>query len=302
MKRSHKAALTAAAVGAFLTEEFYRYVFCRKAGALALLLDKKGHKKDYYQHRDGAAAALRAEKCERYSIISDRGIRLEGFYYPCLEHPSGRIAFIIHGYRSDHGKAAGMYYEYYRKKGFDLFCCDHGAAGESGGQLIGYDVYESEDCLKWLEFLQERFGSDIQVLLHGFSMGGATVLKMSDRCPPCVKFIVSDSGYSSLKELVNKRVGRLLYPMELLNKLIAGYALRDTDVRENLLRTTIPILFVHGTEDKTIPCEMGEELYRLCPSEKDYLLVEGARHVESMHVDSVRYEQKLDSFIEKYIQ
>ena len=83
-----------------------------------------------------------------------------------------------------------MFLDYYHSRGFDLFCCDHTASGEGGGKLIGYGVYESQDCLKWLEVLTERFGADVQVILHGFSMGGATVLKMSDRVPGNVRFIV----------------------------------------------------------------------------------------------------------------
>ena len=45
---------------------------------------------------------------------------------------------------------------------------------------------------------------------------------------------------------------------------------------------------------------MGQELYELCPGEKDFLWVEGARHVKSMHRAPAEYEAKLDTFIEKY--
>lgn len=73
---------------------------------------------------------------------------------------------------------------------------DNTASGLSGGAWFGYDVFESTDCLKWLSFLEGEFGSDIQVIMHGFSLGGATVMKMSDRVPDVVKFIVEDSGFT----------------------------------------------------------------------------------------------------------
>ena len=73
-------------------------------------------------------------------------------------------------------------------------------------------------------------------------------------------------------------------------------------VRENLKRTDKPVLFFHGTEDRTVPFYMGEELYKLCPTEKDCLFVPGARHVESMHVDPEGYAEKLDGFIKRYIK
>ena len=51
-----------------------------------------------------------------------------------------------------------------------------------------------------------------------------------------------------------------------------------------------------------MPFHMGEELYKLCPTEKDCLFVPGARHVESMHVDPEGYAEKLDGFIKRYIK
>ena len=195
-----------------------------------------------------------------------------------------------------------MFLDYYHSRGFDLFCCDHTASGESGGKLIGYDVYESRDCLKWLEVLTERFGADVQIILHGFSMGGATVLKMSDRVPGNVRFIVSDSGFMNVGSLLNKRIHFMVQPLRAINRLTAGYSLKDTDVRPNLARCHTPVLFVHGMEDHTVPADVGQALYGLCPSEKDFLWVPEARHVESMYVSPEEYAAKLDSFIEKYVK
>ena len=176
---------TAAAVGAasaVALGEIYRYLFCRDPGPIAKF-DKKGHASDYYEHRDSAAARMGQTPCTRYTIYSDRGDRLEGFYYQSGDKPAGRIAFIVHGFRSDHLDAGGMYYEYYLRRGIDVFTCDNAAAGESGGAHVGYDVYESADCLKWLDFLIKTYGEDIRVILHGFSMGGGTVVHMCDAVP-----------------------------------------------------------------------------------------------------------------------
>jgi uncharacterized protein len=280
--------------------EIYRYAFCRNPGILERF-EKKGHDGEYYLHRDSKAAELAARSFIRHSITSSRGDTLAGYYYMSGSKPSGKIAFIVHGFRSDHLDAAGMYYEYYLSRGIDVFLCDNAGTGESSGNHIGYDVYESEDCLKWLDFLRHEYGEDIRVLLHGFSMGGATVLRMSDVCPPQVRFIVSDSGYSSAVDIMRRRVGIALYGFSALNYLLAGYKLSETDVRAHVAKSRVPILFVHGREDSTVPFSMGEELYNLCPGEKDYLWVDDARHVESMHRAPQAYEAKLDSFIKKYM-
>lgn len=295
--------LASVSAAAVFTAEMYRYVFCRKGSPLLNpILDRKGHQRDYYLHRDNAAELLRAMPQERVCIRSDRGEELRGFYIPCGEKPSGKIAFVIHGYRSEHAEAAGMYVNYYHSRGVDLFCCDHTASGESGGHLIGYSCFESEDCLKWLDYLTGRFGRDVQIILHGFSMGGATVMKMSDRVPENVKFIVSDCGFLSGEDLLRARLGLLYHPLRLINRAVAGYDLRDADVRGSLAKARAPILFVHGREDRTVPFDICPRLYEICPSEKDFLYVDEARHVESMHMAPAEYEAKLDSFIEKYIK
>ena len=203
MRRAGRiAALTGAAAAAFAAGEVYRYIFCRNSGIIGRLHEPRGHKEDYYLHRDGDAERLRRCRCIRLELTNDRGDTLEGYYYPCSGAPCGRIAFIVHGYRSEHLETAGMYYDYYMSRGFDLFTCDLTAAGESGGRRYGYDIFESRDVKLWLDVLIRRFGADIQIILHGFSMGGATVLKVSDSCPEQVKFIVSDSGYTSGAEIL----------------------------------------------------------------------------------------------------
>lgn len=289
-------------VGAGLfSAELYKYVFCRESSRLlSPLLDQKGHAPEYYALRDGTAAVLRQRPHMRFTLQSDRGEKLCGFYYPA--GGSGkRIAFLIHGYRSEHAETAGMYYDFYASRGFDLFCCDHTAHGESGGRFIGFDYFESDDCLKWLGFLQNKYGKDIQVVLHGFSMGAATVMRMSDRCPGCVKLLVEDSGYCSAEDQLRGQLGAAYPLMRVMNRAIAGYDLRDCDVRPQLSRCRLPILFVHGRDDRTVPFANAPKLYEFYRGEKNCLYTENARHVESMFAAPDAYAEKLDEMLCRYV-
>ena len=285
----------------FFTEELYRYVFCRPSSRLfCRLFDSKGHEAGYYELRDGCAEKLRKTPCEKLYLTSDRGEKLAGFYYPCGAGGK-KIAFIVHGYRSDHLDTGGMYYDYYKSRGIDVFCCDHTAAGESEGRFIGFDVFESADCLKWIELLKEKFGADIQILLHGFSMGGATVLQMSGDCPENVKFIIADSAYTDAYASMHHQVLFFYTPLRLLNRVIAGYDWNASDVTGSLARARLPILFVHGREDRLVPCACGPKLYSLYQGEKDCLFPEKTRHVESMYTSPAAYCAKIDAFLERYM-
>ena len=298
MKKTLPAVLTLG-LAALFTGEMYRHVFCRAGSPLlSPLMNGKSHKEDYYLHRDGDAEKLRALPQQRFTIRSGRGARLQGFYFPGGGNGK-RIAFLVHGYRSEHAETAGMYWDYYRSRGFDLFCCDHEAHGESGGKYIGFGCFEADDCLKWIDFLTRRFGRDIQILLHGFSMGAATVMLMAPRCPANVKAIVEDSGYQSAAGQLKGQVGPFLPALTLLHRLIAGVDLRKADARAALQETRIPMLFVQGREDPTVPFRNAPALYESYQGEKDCLYVDGARHVESMHVAPEAYAEKLDRLIEK---
>ena len=300
MKKAHSAALLGAALGFGFTEELYRYVFCRSGSPLFSALPKRQtHDEAYYSHRDGEAARLRALPQERFEIRSGRGARLVGHYF----HGEGdgkRIAFLVHGYRSEHAETAGMYWDYYRSRGFDLFCCDHEAHGESEGKYIGFGTFEAEDCLKWIDFLTGRYGKDIQILLHGFSMGAATVMLMAPRCPANVKAIVEDSGFQSAMMQLKGQVGPFLPALTLLHRLIAGVDLRKADAKAAIRETRIPMLFVQGREDPTVPFRNAPALFESYQGEKDCLYVDGARHVESMHVAPQAYAEKLDRLIERH--
>lgn len=287
---------------AFMIADIYRYVFCRNNGCIIpLIMDKKNHSEEYYEKRDSNAEKLRNAAQERYEISSERGERLKGYYLPCGEEKSKKIAFIVHGYRSEHAETAGMFLDYYHSRGFDVFTCDHTAHGESEGRQIGYDYFESADCLKWLDFLAGQFGEDISIVLHGFSMGGATVMKMSDRLPAQVKFVCEDSGFISGEEILRGQLGPLYGLMDYLNGKIAGYKMRDTDVSNNLANTKTPFLVVHGFDDPTVPFSMAPRVYELIPTEKDCLFTPGIKHIESMHFAADAYIEKLDAFIDKYI-
>ena len=281
--------------------ELYCFAFSRYRG-IASVFDRKQHSDDYYKRRDNYRTCFRAKEHIRHELKSCTGAKLVGNYYCCGEKPCGKIAFLVHGYRDDGAVAAGPFADYYFSRGWDIFCCDHVSHGESSGLIIGYDYFESLDCLSWLEYLSKTFGDDIQVILHGFSMGGGIVLKMSDRVPQQVKFICSDSGFSDAVGLIKPHLGPLYQPIRCLNIAVGKYDLEDTDVRPNLRNARVPILFVHGTADPTVPFEMGKEMYELCPTEKDCLFSEGVLHVESIYRRREEYESKLDEFIKRYVK
>ena len=292
-----------AALAAFAVEEVYSFTFLRRSSKLFNhFLKKRNHDEVYYAHRYSSADALRKAPQQVLEMKSSRGEKLRGFYLPCANSTGKKIAFIVHGYRSEHAETAGMFLDMYHARGFDVFCPDHAAHGESGGTLIGYGYYESIDCLAWIDFLREKLGADIQIILHGFSMGGATVLRMSSDCPDNVRFIIDDSGFTSAEHLIRPRMGAFYEPMRLLNRVVGGYDLRDTNVLPKLEKCDKPIIFVHGRMDPTVPFAESELAYAAYKGPKAKLFMDDARHIEGYHTHPAEYEALIDAFTARYFR
>lgn len=248
---------------------------------------------------------------ERHYITSNRGQKLCG-YLMRPEKPSDVYVFGSHGYRSD-GKGEWCYFAkfYVEEMGYNFFFVDHQSHGESEGDYIGFASHEHKDCLKWLTYLNDNFGKDIKIILHGISMGSATVMLMTgnEDLPENVKFTIADCGYTSAMGEFNYKIDSLKLPfrpiipvVSAINHKKAGYDFqKDTDALSAVKKARVPVLFIHGDKDLFVPTYMVYELYDACTSEKELFVVEGADHAKSYHINKEGYEAQIKAMVENYL-
>lgn len=250
---------------------------------------------------------------ERHFIVNDRGHKLTA-YHVKPKKDSKVYVFCSHGYRYE-GRPEWCWYlkHYVEELGFNMFIIDHQCSGESEGEYIGFGSFESGDGLKWLSYMNETFGSDIDIILHGMSMGSTTVMLMtgSESLPENVRFTIADCGFTSALDEFKYKLqswGAPEKPVVPLicatNKQRAGYDFQaDTDALEAVSRSKIPMLFVHGGADDFVPTFMVHRLFDSCGAPyKDKLVVEGAGHAESYYFGKEEYEKKIDEFAKKFIK
>ena len=245
---------------------------------------------------------------EKHYIVSDSGYKLTGYLLKAKED-SNLYLFGAHGYRSYGKKEFCGVAQYYINKGINVFIPDHVASGESEGTYCTFGYNEVRDCMKWLTYMTDNFGKDIEIILHGVSMGCATVTMMSGRedLPSNVKAVVADCGFSTAKELFEFKLGDLGVPSDKLIKAVdvvhknkMCFSFGDLEPVVSVKNTKVPMLFIHGAEDKLVPPFMVQKLYDACGSEyKDILVVPGADHAQSYMVAKQQFEAKLDALIEK---
>lgn len=267
---------------------------------------------DKDKHFRKCRLALEEYGYERHYMVNERGHKVVA-YHVKPEKESKVYVFCSHGYRNE-GKREWCYFlDYYvRELGYNMFFVDHQCAGESDGQYVGFSSFESVDAMKWLEYMNETFGSDIDIFLHGISMGSTTVMLMTakENLPENVRFTIADCGFTSAFDEFKFKLKcwgvpekPLLPIISNMNKHRAGYDfLSDTNALEAVANAKIPMLFVHGGADNFVPTYMVNELFDACAAPyKDKLIVDGAGHGESYYTDKESYEKKVNEFIGKFI-
>lgn len=241
--------------------------------------------------------------CEKLEILSYDGKILRGRYYHVDDDAGVDICF--HGYRGTGIRdfcggsriAMGM--------GRNVILVDQRAHGESKGHSICFGIKERYDCLSWINYAMCRFGDDVDINIYGVSMGASTVLMASGlELPDNVKHIVADSPYTSAGDIIKKVCADLklpvflVYPFIYLGALIfAGIKLDSCDCVSAVKKARIPILLIHGEEDRFVPCEMSETIRKANPKLIHRVTFPNAAHGISYIEDKERYEQLINQFI-----
>jgi len=247
---------------------------------------------------------LNAQKYEEVFIASHDGLKLCGRF---MNNGAKRTLILFHGYRSRAFRDFSCVGEYYKGLGFNLLFVDQRAHGKSEGKYITFGVKERLDCVKWAEYVDERVGGEI--FLDGISMGASTVLMASgEKLPESVKGIIADCGFTSPGEIMLKvmevdlkvKCRPLFHLIAQVVRLRAGFGIYECSTIDALKKNRLPVLFIHGTEDKFVPCDMTRRAYEACTAEKMLVLVEGAGHGASYLEDEARCKAALSSFLSKY--
>ncbi len=242
-------------------------------------------------------------------LTSDDGLRLHATYFPGDKGKKAVICF--HGYTSRGMDDYVGLSSYYLKHGYRMLLVDERAHGESQGEYIGFGCLDRYDGMKWIRWMVDQIGPEAEILLHGTSMGGATVLMMTGlELPPQVKGVVSDCGFTSPKEVFTHVLNSMyhlpafpLIPLsDYVNRKKAGYGLDECNSAREVRKAKIPALLIHGDKDTFVPCWMCHVIYENYGAPKTKMIVSGAGHAESYYKDPAAYEKALDTFTEGIIK
>lgn len=245
---------------------------------------------------------------DSYITSSNNGnLRLHA-YEIINKKPSDVWTIVIHGY-SGQGKDMTYYAQEFYNRGYNVLVVDLRGHGQSEGDYIGMGWHDRLDVIDWANYLIRK-DNNCKIILHGVSMGGATVMMATgENLPDNIKVAIEDCGYSSiwdefetqLKELYNLPTFPVLNAASTVSKIKAGYKVEEGSAVEQVKKSKTPTLFIHGELDKFVPFEMLNKVYEVANCKKEKLVVKGAAHAKSASINPELYWKTIDNFIEENI-
>lgn len=242
---------------------------------------------------------------KKVEIKADDGIALRGTEYITDENTEN-WAIVLHGYMAE-PKSVLTIGEHFSEKGYNVLIPSMRACADSDGEFVGMGWLDKDDLKCWINLVLAE-NSNAKIILHGSSMGAATVLMASgDELPSNVNAIIADSGYTSVWDIfaseAKARFGLPTFPVLNMFQVVArvrvGYNIKKASALEQVKNSKTPILFIHGDKDDFVPESMCESLYDSANCIKDKLIISGAGHTDSKYKEPDTYYNKIFEFIDK---
>ena len=216
--------------------------------------------------------------------------------------PTNRYIILTHA-NTDNHIGSLKYVPMYMELGYNCILYDMRGHGEGKPTFCTYGILEGKDLAELVKDTRGRYPGITELGLHGESLGGSTTVAALAYKPE-VDFAVSDCAFASVESAVGQKFKTLHLPgflVPLVNvgvRVLYGYSFDDMRPIEALDGNTVPILFIHGEADTTVPPQDARELYERAQGIRELHYVANADHAESVLVAPEEYRKTVASFLE----
>lgn len=220
----------------------------------------------------GAPPAL----AKRDVVVASGGVTLRGWLFPASGTSRGITVVYLHG-SGDNRDSGNWIAERLVPEGYDVLAYDGRAHGESTGDACTYGALEKKDLGRVLEQLGIR-----RAVLVGASLGAAVALQGAPDDSRVIG-VVAASTFSDLETIARDRApptmreAQIREAFELAGRL-AGFSVSDASPLRAASRITVPVLIVHGADDRETSPEHSRRVYAALSAPKALRIVERAGH------------------------
>jgi alpha-beta hydrolase superfamily lysophospholipase len=216
--------------------------------------------------------------------------QIHAWWWPAAE-AGAPAALYLHGSRWD---LTGQLFriEQLHAFGFSVLAIDYRGFGKSSGELPSEATVYEDAQIAWQRFVTLE-PDPAKRFIYGHSLGGAVAIdlaaRLSEHTPAGsavpARGLIVESTFTTLSDIARSLTISWL-PMETL-------LTQKFDSLKKITQVRLPVLIVHGADDRMVPARFSQELYDAARDPKKLLLVEGATHNNSMRQGSIEYREAL---------
>lgn len=246
------------------------------------------------------------------TIVGYNGYKIHACYVPAAKPAEAAgTAIVVHGYTDNHYVFLYLVRMYRDDLNYNVLFPDLQYHGYSEGPAAQMGWLDRYDVSTWAKVAHNIYKDDFMVI-HGVSMGAATVMMMSgDPQPEYIKAYIEDCGYSSVWDQFKSNLHQRFHlpPFPILNsasivcKNRYGWSFKEASSVKQLAKCDRPMLFIHGDADDFVPFSHLQANYDAkVNGYKEMWVAEGAVHANSFAKHPEEYKQHVKDFLQRVRQ
>jgi uncharacterized protein len=179
-----------------------------------------------------------------------------------------------------------------RKAGFAVVAVDYRGWGDSSPIIPSEATIYADAHAAWAELVRRQSDPRKRVI-YGHSMGTGVAVELASRLRAGTDYggLILESSFTRLPD-VAKAVGTI-------GTIASWFATQEFDSLAKIGKVDAPILMMHGTADKTVPIELGRQLYEAAPAGTRWVEFPSGSHSGLDREAPQQYTQAVRDLIEK---
>ncbi len=214
--------------------------------------------------------------------------RIHAWFIPTAERSAQRVLLYLHGSALNIG-ANIAHAQRFAKLGFSVFLLSYRGYGKSDGDFPSEESVYADAETGWDYLVAERNFAPSSVFIYGHSLGGAVAIQLALNHSDAGGIIV-EGTFTSIAEMARLNPPYRILPLDLLINQ------RFNSIKK-VGQLDLPVLYIHGKSDETVPFEMSKELFDKTSSAKKLTLIAGGGHNNTAAVGGEQYLDAVRDFI-----
>jgi len=221
-------------------------------------------------------------------FTSHDGTQLHGWMLPATTQPASATVLFMHGNAENISTHLGSVY-WLPAHGFNVFLFDYRGYGASAGTPSLAGVHE--DAERALEVaLAQTEANGVPLVLFGQSIGGAIAINTAANSAhrDSIQGLIVESTFSSYQAVAREALSGfwLTWPLQWPLSLTISDAYHPGRMIKRI--QGIPVLLIHGEQDRVVAYHHGEMLYRQANEPKRFWSISGGKHIDTFNLTKNR--------------